>query len=451
MKHMKKFTAMLLAVIMVLGMAMSASAATNDSITIESAKPGETYTLYKMLDLVVDNDENPTKYSYTVNEKWTTFFAEDGAGAAYVTIENGYVKKISNPAALAKAAAEWNSKPAALQTVVCAEDDAAVVFDGLANGYYLITSSLGTIAMAETTPDANNVTITEKNPEDTITKKVKEDSTGKYDKENDAQIGDIVEFESVITLHKGTRNVTITDTMDSGLTYNKDASIAGLNKGTDYTITESNNGFVIVFSEQYLNGLTGDTELKLIYSAILNEQAIANATIVNQNNKIVLNYGDKQSVEAITTTTTHKVTVNKYANNVENLAGAVFSLKKNGEVVKLIKIDDTNYRVANGEEEGYVTTFTTVATGDIVIWGLDTDTDYTLEEITAPSGYNKLPNEVIVTVNADNSSKIDIENKTGTELPSTGGIGTTIFYIAGAVLVLAAVVLLVTKRRMKAE
>lgn len=448
---MKRICALLLALVMILSLATTAFAATNDSITINNAKAGETYKIYKMLDLSVNDAANPTAYTYTVAEGWEAFFAEGGAGAAYVTINDaGAVTVISDAAAaaLAKAAAEWSGKPAATQSVTVAEGATTAVFDGLENGYWLVTSTLGTIAMAETTPDASDVTINEKNPVDSITKKVEEDSTGEYGASNDAQIGDIVNFQSVITLHKGTRNVKVTDTMTTGLTYNKDAAIAGLTENTEYTISETDNGFVITFEDTYLNSLTATTELTLTYSATLNENAIADSAIVAQTNKIVIAYGDAQSVDATTTTTTYKFAVNKKAAGVEDLADAVFSLKKDSEVVKLIKLDDTNYRVANGNEAGAVDTFTTVASGDIVIWGVDADTDYTLEEIRAPEGYNKLTEAVKVEVKTDNSAIVDVLNQAGAELPSTGGVGTTMFYVIGGLMMLMAVVLLVTKKRM---
>ena len=169
-------------------------------------------------------------------------------------------------------------------------------------------------------------------------------------------------------------------------------------------------------------------------------------------NTAVIKYGNDQSVQQETTTTTHKFNVFKHAtDSTDNLPGAVFSLKKDGTVVELIVLDDNNYRVANGNEEGAVETFTTVADGDIVIWGVDSDSDYTLEEITPPGGYNKLSAVVSVTVAADNSTRIDIENKSGTELPSTGGMGTTLIYIIGALLVIGCGILLIARRRMNAK
>ena len=102
----------------------------------------------------------------------------------------------------------------------------------------------------------------------------------------------------------------------------------------------------------------------------------------------------------------------------------------------------------------------------IAVEGLDADTYY-LEETKAPGGYNKLAGPVEVEIShtvtdegvhmthtlkqdTTNVEKVEIENKSGTELPETGGIGTTIFYVLGSILVIGAVVLLITKKRMNA-
>ena len=85
------------------------------------------------------------------------------------------------------------------------------------------------------------------------------------------------------------------------------------------------------------------------------------------------------------------------------------------------------------------------------IKGLDKDTNvsYWLEETVAPKGYNKL--SARQEVKAGGTATINVINEKGAELPSTGGIGTTIFYIVGAILVIGAGVVLVTRRRMNAN
>lgn len=93
--------------------------------------------------------------------------------------------------------------------------------------------------------------------------------------------------------------------------------------------------------------------------------------------------------------------------------------------------------------------------------GLDSGTYY-LKEMEAPLGYNKLDTVVTVVINEsgklnvttekpDGADQIQVENKSGAELPTTGGIGTTIFYVVGSILLVGAGILLVTKKRMSAE
>jgi len=87
----------------------------------------------------------------------------------------------------------------------------------------------------------------------------------------------------------------------------------------------------------------------------------------------------------------------------------------------------------------------------VTINGLDLDEDYYLVGTKAPTGYNGLHDPIHLTVNGRASVHEDVTNNKGAELPSTGGIGTTLFYISGGILVLAAVILLVTKKRMSAN
>ena len=462
--------ALVLAVMMILSVASVALAeGKNDSITINNAKPGETYEIYKLFTLEVDSETDPTAYSYKVATEWASFFAPAagetpaGVGYQYITInEAGYVTAISDAAALAKAAAgAVSGKTKAATSVTVAENATTAAFENLDDGYYLITSTLGTIAMTETTPDKNAVTINEKNPEDTIEKDVKEDSTGAWGDNNDAQVGDTVEFKSTVKIVKGTRNVVVHDKMTDGLTYtNGSVAIEGLTKDNQYTVNESptdSDTFDITFTQTWIDGLDfgndGYKEYVITYTATLNEAAVVKDTngvaIVDANNKTHVSFGnDTDSREDTTTTTTHKFMVYKHeGGQTENLAGAVFKVKKNGTALKLIKLDDQNYRIAKTGETGSVDTFTTTATSDIVIWGVDADNDYTLEEITPPAGYNKLTQEVGVQVNANNNTRVDVENNKGSELPSTGGIGTTIFYVAGIVLVLGAAAIIIARRK----
>ena len=460
MKKTKRIATVLLALVMVLSLSVCAFAAGTNSITVNGAQGGETYKIYKMLDLKVNLDENA--YSYTVNAKWNAFFTGEGAGAAYVTIDNGYVtwKDGKNSAAdmeaFAKAAAKYASdnKVAADATQTPAADG-SIVFEGLDAGYYLITSTNGTLAMVDTTPANPNPAVDEKNPNPTIDKEVMEDSTGTWGDSNSAQIGDTVYFRTTVNLKHGAKNYVLHDKMGEELTLNADSiTVVGLTKGTDYTVvtTGLTDGcdFEVRFNQSYLDTIAASKTLVVEYSAVLNEKAKVESSALN---KTQLTWGDKNGTTwDQTETKTYEFAVLKYAGTDSKknpLAGAEFQLKDaSGKVVKLIKVSNTVYRVANGNEAGAVDSFTTVATDKIVIKGVDLD-KYTLVEIEAPEGYNKLKAPVEVTVNADNALVVDVPNNTGAELPSTGGIGTTIFYVVGGILVVGAAVVLTTRKRME--
>ncbi|MGE9948248.1 SpaH/EbpB family LPXTG-anchored major pilin [Coprococcus catus] len=463
MKQAKKFASFLLALVMVFAMATTAFAAGTNSITVNDAQKGETYKLYKMLDLSV-NEAN-TAYSYTVNSDWDDFFTT-GAGKDYVDIDiQGYVtwKESKKDAVSMEAFGKAAAAAVSGKTVVATETptaDGSFTFLNLDAGYYLITSTNGNLAIVDTTPTNPAATVNEKNVDHTLDKKVQEDSQAEaegngWGKSNSAQIGDTVNFQTTITLKKGAKNVVMHDKMGNGLTFSgaNRVAIAGLTKGTDYTVVTTGLydecDFEIQFTQTYLDSLTADTTLTVTYSAVLNKDADITA---GEKNDAKLTWGDASNTEwSETVTKTYQFEVLKYAANDKEkspLAGATFQLQDaNGNVVKLIKVSDTVYRVANGDETGAVDSFTTVASGKIVIKGVDLD-EYTLVETAAPAGYNKLKDPVDVTVLNTNALTVEVSNATGTELPSTGGMGTTIFYVVGAILVISAAVLLVTRKRM---
>lgn len=461
MKHAKKLASIVLALVMLLAMATTAFAAGSNSITVTGAQAGETYKLYKMLDLSVNVDANA--YRYTVHSEWEAFF-KDGAGADYVNIDQqwGHVtwKEGKDTAeameAFGKDAAAFVASAGLTQLKSeTPTTDGSFIFEGLEPGYYLITSTNGNLAIVDTTPTKPDAIVNEKNPNPTIDKDVQEDSAQNWGNDNSAQIGDTVNFKVQIDVKKGAKNYVMHDKMEDGLTFNPDSVVInGLTKGTDYTVVTENltDGctFEVRFTETYLNSITEDTTLTVTYSAVLNENA---SVETGEKNEAKLTWGDNNDTEwSETVTKTYQFEILKYATDDAEknpLADATFQLKDaKGNVVKLIKVSDTEYRVANGEEDGAVDSFTTVDSGTIIIKGVDLDT-YTLVEIEAPEGYNKLDADKEFTITVDNQLVVEIANNTGSELPSTGSIGTTIFYVAGSILLVGAAVLLITKKRMK--
>ena len=490
---MKKFFAVLMALVLVLSMGTVALAADTGTITINNAFNGATYNIYKMLDFAPVAGST-TQGRYTVVAEWENFL--DGAGAAYLkvnaetgTIEWNGEETDVRKAELAKAAVAYAKEkkitPTATQTVENAEPvtnpdkTEKVEFTGLDLGYYAIDTSLGTLcALTNTNSD---FTATEKNNKPDIDKFVQEDSEvanadGGWGKVNDADIDQVVNYKSTITVGVGATNYVMHDTMEAGLTFDADSVVVKLADGTvvnpaNYTVTVSpadGHTFDVAFANTFIEGLAKGTQFTVYYSATLNENA--NIVVDGNDNTVKLSYGEDskwETNEHKTTTYTWKMDVSKIDGDTKAaLAGAKFQLlDKDNNVIKFSVVAGTEVPTYKVDADGTVTEITTDANGKFELVGLDEGT-YKLHETEAPAGYNKLAADmdVIITstydeaaltatykINNNDPATIEVINKTGGLLPETGGIGTTIFYIVGIALMLGAAILLITKKRMTAE
>ena len=132
----------------------------------------------------------------------------------------------------------------------------------------------------------------------------------------------------------------------------------------------------------------------------------------------------------------------------ELLPGAEFQFLHSGTVMDLVEITaGQEYRIATTDDTETTQTITTTGS-TVTIYGLDTDTTtYTLKETKAPTGYNKLDDPIEVKASDNAFTKEEIKNNKGTVLPSTGGSGTTIFYVIGGLLIIGAAVVLVARRK----
>ena len=472
---MKKTMSVLLALVLLLALSVPAMAIGGGTITIDNAVVGQTYTIYRILDLESYNAETGA-YSYKAAEGWDAFVK---ANSAYFDVDaQGYVtwKAATDDATVAEFA-KLAQKYAVDNSIGNQGSEKAetttVTFENLDLGYYLVDSTLGTLCSLDTTNPT--VTIKEKNAEPTNVKTVEEDSTGAYGSTNDADIGQTVNFKSTITAQAGAENYVFHDKMSEGLTY---IEVTGVTlKGvevaeSDYTIRTSGEvtdgcTFEVVFTQAFCDTLKAGDKIVISYTATVNEKAVVGGN--GNPNESKLSYGDSSSATptttppSTTTTYTWKIDVLKYTMKGDEevkLADAVFTLsrdEKGTDLINLVKVKDNVYRVAKNNEEVAITQITTDATGAFTIEGLDSDTYY-LTEITQPAGYNKLaaPIKVVidekgnVTYNGEYTGTVKVENKSGAELPSTGGVGTTVFYVVGGLMVLLAVVLLVTRKKMSA-
>lgn len=516
MKVIKKITAIMLSIMMVLGMSsvVSAAGATGaatptptGSITINNAAPEETYNIYRILDLESYNGSGESgNYAYKLRsdkatgstKSWSDFIKSPAIKDVYVTIDGDYVtwKDTEDKAAeFAKLALEYakdnTTKIVADKTepapaVTSGATTSTVSFSDLPLGYYLVETSVGTVLALDTTkPDA---TIKEKNGVPSVEKKIVE-GTDLKDR-NTASIGDKVEFQTTITARAGAQNYVLHDKMDKGLTFDPDSLKVQLKKKGDTNandVASLNNyekkitgletpdpcTFHVEFTQTFCNTLVNDDQIIVTYSATLNEKAEIDSTTGNTNTTY-LKYGNKsETVEKTTTTYTFEIPVFKYTLDTDGttkkgLGGAIFKLTKtDSETASSIKLIKTStgtgkdtYRVAKSGETNTVNEITTSSTGadkgKFTIQGLDAGTYY-LTETKQPDGYNKLTSPITININENGQitvdgttvTQVEVENKSGSLLPSTGGRGTTLFYILGAILVVGSGVVLITKKRMK--
>ncbi len=506
MKRMKKLFVLLLAVVMMMGLSVTAFAAGDATIVINNANKNESYKAYKLFDMTTSGSDGNKTYSYFTKDEalknelvadyhltftesaaggtWYVKTTTSGAETVFVTTTTEGAEGTITAAELAVLlkdkveAGEYNGKIVSSGTSVLSGNDTdgyTVTINGLDAGYYFVTTTMGSLCILDTTGE---VDIEEKNEAPEV------DKNATTSNENGtAQVGDTVNFTITITAKPGAENYVLHDQMSEGLTLNNNednpiivkVGDAPLTEGEDYTVNYSpsikeedpNCVFEVTFAESYLNSITEDTVIVITYSATVNAQAVAGKD--PETNQAILDYGDNSHVETEegkTETYTYDFTLKKVDGDGTQLAGAQFKLydkEEGGSPIQFIYSEATEtYRVATADEiKVSGTTTDTITVGSATVTGLAGKT-YWLEEIVAPEGYNLLEDRVqvdFVTENAGEPLTLaesdlkdqEVENEAGSLLPSTGGMGTTLIYIAGAVLVIGAGVLLVVRRRMNAE
>ena len=449
--------------------AFAEGAPANGSININKAANGETYDIYRIFDLESYTTGENGKYSYTLSEKWANVgFGTADAFTTYFKLENGYVYPQNTYTEAT--AAEFAVKALAFAKEKKIDNDGSqeatngsVAFTGLTLGYYLVDTSLGTLCSLTTTNPT--VRIDEKNSVPDIEKNIVENN--QLVSSNNATIGSTINYQVTIHAKKGATGYVLTDTLSAGLTFNNDVKVkigeTSYTSPADYTVaTGTSNDFTVTFNQSMLDKLTGNTDILVTYSATLNKDAVIHDGV--NKNTVKLHYGNNsETTEKTTSTSTYKFDLVKTDASNTLLAGAKFKLydsQEGGKEIKLTEVNDHTYRPAVGDEKG--DDIVTIGNAPITIQGLANGT-YWLEEIQQPAGYNKLTERKSVklengnniatmegtTYNPANNGGLHIVNQSGTVLPGTGGMGTTLFYIVGGGLMVAAFVLLIAKKRME--
>lgn len=460
MKNIKKLFGLLFAFVFALVQVNAANG--TGSITINKAVVDETYSIYRILDLET-YDKGANHYIYRANANFEAFITStegqnylvaqnsNGTGATYYVWKTG-----ADVVEFSKAALAWAKANNVTPVDSKKATSTTVKFDNLPLGYYLVDTTTGSLLnLTTTSPDA---VINEKNTvEPKVDKDVKEDSTGVYGKTNDATIGDKVEFKATITTGAGYTKYVLRDTMSAGLTFNANSVKVKVGNTTvdasNYTVTPNKDGytFVVEFKDSYIVTLPKNTKIEVYYTATLNENAVVEGN--GNPNELDLAYDENKKTDKVKTTTyTYKFNIIKKDGETNTkLEGATFKLfDKNNNIIYVELIENNVYRVTTEENNVLINA------GEATIEGLDADTYY-LEEVTAPTGYNKLTSKVEVIISKVGSNNTfsrftaEVLNYTGSKLPETGGMGTTLFLTFGSILVIGFGLLLVTKLRVYKE
>jgi len=484
---------------------------TAGSLTITNAAKGVTYTAYKLFDATYAKDAqgNPVKdatgkpitaYVGVIPTSLTGYFEYANEAAKYVKLTADVTDED-----LFAALKTWAATAQPAATAV--GEGSAVVFD-LPFGYYVVTSTQGNgavITVDSANPDADiidkNTTIPIKDLSKTVNNEDKSAkigdtvtytvsfATANWDKGEDGKPVAITKYTiSDNFADDMLDDVTVTSITIGGEPYTEDTQFPIEIKWAD----EVKKGDEVTgYNHLYANG----AQIVITYTAKIVGTA-ADGTVTNQ---VTVETNTNKTGNDRETIQTSKFTVNKVDGNDAALTGAEFKLfdaRTGGNQIKVKKVSDGVYTISlDGTDD-------VIEAGTAVVKGLDGDKTYWLEETKAPDGYNQLTERKEVKFSADATTTyapvgdaafdagaqyytmddgnyvlaadvtddnfdnmkanlfiettteatvadagVKVVNNAGTELPSTGGIGTTIFTVVGATLMVGAAVLFVTKKR----
>ncbi|MBE5830935.1 MAG: isopeptide-forming domain-containing fimbrial protein [Butyrivibrio sp.] len=481
MKGIKKLLTGILAATMIMGASVTAFASENASITItnENNNTGEvkeiTYTYYQILKADIKNVSNSGENNAD-QEGTAAYYVESQALADLLKATNLFnvaeskldtrwnitAKEGITGSQVAEALNTDAFKTAASATGTFSNAN-GVASTAVEPGYYLILSSLGTAAVVQTLGD---VTINEKNTYPTITKKDDRDVDCMFD-----EIKPIVyTIEVAVPASVAEKDITVYDVATKGLTLYPTATakvgedVLGTYTWGEGVANEDGSKFTYALTIPAATVIANKGKtITLTYNAVINEKAVV---LVPEKNTAYLEYDNYKSAE------TDEVTVLTLGFNILKvdgadssvLTGAEFSLwdaKEGGNQIHVVYDNDAKaYRVASSEEIAAMTVDGKVNSAAIAvdengaaqIIGLTNEQTYYLQEDVAPTGYNKLTEREQVVISSTTALEtVTVKNNSGSVLPSTGGIGTTIFYILGGVLIIAGVAYFMVRRKADAE
>ena len=498
MKLGKKLLSVLMTMVMVFALFVPAAAAEKTDIEITNGAVDSVYSAWRILDAEQVGSGEDVTYKYNItNEHYRNALKdimddEDASDSEIIT----YISKLEAGEAVQEFADALYAKVKAMTADETSENS---VFEAVDQGYYLIAETTKGSADHDTvskvmlkTKGEVRIEVATKEGTVTLEKKVGEEvgTDGAINLQDgaDYDFGDAVPFQLKGTLpdnysgyktyyyefvdHLSTGLELIQNSIHIYVTAEDVEDIADATNKTEVTdkftldVIPKNDG--TVFSLNCENLKTAVPELKkdhkifVSYKATLTESATTGkvgnqnkAYVKFSNSPYVGGYG--RTVEDIVIVFTYEYDVNKVDGAGEELKGAGFTLYKQvGE----------DWEAVGSEIKGEdITRFE--------FKGLDQGT-YKLVETTVPANYNKADDKVftitasydvessdpkfqslhidsVLDSDGDGKVEVDVVNLTGMELPDTGGIGTTIFYAAGGILVVGAAIMLIAKKRTESE
>ena len=497
MKSIKRIIALLLTAVMTMTMSVTAFAANTNSLTVNVKDgqdlKGQTINLYKLFDVTTSQSGNKTNYAYTVNGTYKATLAATLELDGTATNE-ALVNKVSklDKAAVQKFANDFTEKAltdnltSTYTSGKITDSKTSYQFNNLDAGYYLVYVTGG--------KEIQSSLVTVDGTTDKVNLKTTAPSIEKTANKTSVNIGDVVTYTVAGSVPDTTGYseyvYKINDTLSKGLDFVKNANGDALDNANEVNVT-------VAFGEGITDEGTAPTiaaldttketmsldlstwvranqknkgkKFTVTYYAKVNKDAV-----VTEKNKAELVYGNNPSDTTTTKpsevkTPTYYLNINKYAkNDSKKLAGAKFKLYKDS-------VDENNVIKVTGSEGNYVvdpasTTTEFVPVDSITSEGYNLHVNglaagtYYLVETEAPAGYNKLTDPIKVEIkkstNEDvnawtlfNNDKnvddkiIDVENSTGSILPSTGGMGTIAFTVVAALLVLGVAVSFIRDRK----
>ena len=510
---MKKILALVLAV-MVLAASLTVAMAQTEgtaadgkgSITISNAAKGETYSVVKIFGATLTNDATATTdasgiaYTGTIPEALESYFEYDAVG-------NVIKKADADNDALVAAVQAYAKTQSATASAV--SDGSKLTFEGLDYGYYAVISTQGATVTVDslrpnaTVYDQNSKTITVGKTVDKETYSIGDTITytGTFVTVN--YLGEGEDAKQVINYEiQDTLPEFLTDVHVTSIIVDEDANLETTDDQHDVTAQFSAKKISIPWATEdagsnpktYTNKYKNGAKMVIVYTAKLTSVTNINTVDTNTISLHPTTWNGTTEEKPWDENWQDDAEIKTYAaalkktDGTNPLPGAQFTIKGLTVTGTAGEYTVVSYNPADDAAESAV--LDTNADGKLYIVGLASNVSLTVTEYKAPDGYNRLTNPVTVpaqllttdiyttsgeryydakgNVVSESSSTtttrtveknltdldptaVEVVNNKGTELPSTGGVGTTIFYVAGSILVLAAVIFLVTKRRMGNE